>query len=353
MARALQEYCGDVSFLGPIQPPLRQFAKLCSTVLQNTIGKRYLYTHSIWLSKQIARIVKRKLAEDRYDLIFAPAGSTEVAYLDTNLPVCYLSDATVSLITNYYPEFSHVLGFSLREAEHIEQRAISKATVLFYSSQWAARSAVGHYRADESRVHVVPFGANLHTVPDRDALFNRQPSERCRLLFVGVDWERKGGEIAYRTMLALEERGLNPTLTVVGCIPPRKFRHQRMTIIPFLDKNKVSEQRELFRIYMQSDFLISPTRMDCTPMVFPEANAFGLPVIATDTGGVASVITDGENGYLFPPTAPPDDYADSIAANCRDQQRYLELRTRSRQAFESKLNWKTWAEGVRSHLPLQ
>ena len=118
---------------------------------------------------------------------------------------------------------------------------------------------------------------------------------------MGTNWERKGGDIAYETLLKLEEMGIQAELIVCGSMPPPGIAHERMTVIPYLDKNDERQAREIEELYTMSDFLILPTRADCAPNVFKEANAFGLPVITTDTGGVADVVRDGENGLLVRP----------------------------------------------------
>jgi glycosyltransferase involved in cell wall biosynthesis len=165
-------------------------------------------------------------------------------------------------------------------------------------------------------------------------------------LFVGVEWERKGGDIAYETLLKLEEMGIETELIVCGCVPPNGMTHPRMRVIPFLDKNDAQQGCEIEKLYTMADFFLLPTRADCTPMVFSEANAFGLPVITTDTGGISSVICNGENGYLLPLAARGDDYADLIANIYQDQQRYLRLVQSSRGAFEERLNWDVWGRRV-------
>jgi glycosyltransferase involved in cell wall biosynthesis len=78
-------------------------------------------------------------------------------------------------------------------------------------------------------------------------------------------------------------------------------------------------------------------------MVFSEGNAFGMPGITTDTGGVSSVVVEGENGHLLPLTAGPKEYADLIEAAWVDQGKYIALRKSSRRQYEQVLNWKTWA----------
>src|SRR5260370_37309453 len=155
--------------------------------------------------------------------------------------------------------------------------AIKKASLLVYPSAWAAQSAIEDYHADKQKVHFMPFGANFEAIPPREIAEKRKKSDRCKLLFVGTDWQRKGGDIAFETLLKLEEMGIQAVLIVCGCTPPHTSSHERMTVIPFLDKNDEKQRQELEQLYVTSDFLLLPTRQECFGMVFCEASSFGLP----------------------------------------------------------------------------
>jgi glycosyltransferase involved in cell wall biosynthesis len=47
--------------------------------------------------------------------------------------------------------------------------------------------------------------------------------------------------------------------------------------------------------------LLLPTRADVSPNAVKEAVAAGLPVLASDIGGVPDYVSPGKNGLLFPP----------------------------------------------------
>jgi hypothetical protein len=68
-----------------------------------------------------------------------------------------------------------------------------------------------------------------------------------------MDWERKGGPIAFETLLGLEELGIQAELTVCGSVPPLSCRHGRMKVIPSLDKNDEWQRKELERLYMDAE----------------------------------------------------------------------------------------------------
>lgn len=349
MSHALQKHCGDVYYLGPVNPKIRlAFGKIINKASSILLNRRYAYLHSFLLAKGYAASLQRRLARSPADLVFVPSASPVVAFLDTELPMAYLSGATFALMQSYYPQFSRMLPISIREGHAIEQSAIDRAGVLIYPTEWPARSAVSDYHADRSKIHIAPYGANLDEsdVPSEDVILRSRRSERCSLLFMGVDWERKGGAIAFDALCRLNDMGIDAELTVCGCIPPSEFAHKKMKVIPFLDKNDPDQRRQIGELFLGSNFLLVPTRSECFGVVFCEASAFGLPSISTNTGGVSGVVTDGENGYLLSVDAGGGDYASLIAEIYLDEKRYRTLVQTSRSAFNDRLNWDEWGRTV-------
>ncbi len=52
-------------------------------------------------------------------------------------------------------------------------------------------------------------------------------------------------------------------------------------------------------LYERSKLFVLTSEREGSPIVILEANAFGIPVIATSVGGVPDMVHDGENGYTF------------------------------------------------------
>jgi glycosyltransferase involved in cell wall biosynthesis len=347
MGQALQKHCGEVYYLGPVRTLSEIAVKCFNKATRLLVKKNYAYMQSLFLAKHYAGLFQRKLSGLSPDLIFAPAAAAETAFLSTRIPIVHASDATFALACNYYPDFSNLLKISIREGNAVEEKAMQKASLILLPSQWAAQSAINDYHIDKDKIHIVPFGANLEKIPSKEIILKKKKSDRCRLLFLGVSWQRKGGDIAFETLLKLEELGIHAELIVCGCTPPRGFSHKMMSVIPFLDKNNETQREELARLLLASDFLLLPTRSEAYGIVFCEANAFGLPVITTNTGGVSGVVKDGENGFMLPPSARGAEYAKIIQKIYQNDQHYYELTRSSRAAFDDRLNWDTWAISVR------
>jgi len=346
MTKALEKHCGAVRCLGPVTSLVETAARAFNKASRLVTGKRYDFVHSRMLSRRYARLFERKLRHAPVDVLFAPMASTEIAFLNTGLPVLYSSDTTFRGLKDYYPGFSNLLEFSAREADFMERSAIARARLLVYPSRWAAESAVRDYQADAAKVHVIPYGANLEDAPPAEAALRPRPSDVCRLLFVGVDWVRKGGDIAVETLTALHAMNIPAELTVCGCTPPAGLGVPGLRVIPFLDKGDAAQRRKLEDLYLGSHFLLLPTRNECYGIVFCEANAFGVPAIATDTGGVSEIIRQGRNGFMLPLAARGAEYADVIAGLWRDPGRYREMAADARSEFDHRLNWDAWAVAV-------
>jgi glycosyltransferase involved in cell wall biosynthesis len=351
MAQALQKYCGDVHYLGPIMSFERRYAgRLVHEVSKKLLGKNVAYDRLPFVAKKQAKIASKRLAARPFDVIFSPIGPPEVAFLETDIPIILALDITFALQHNYYERYSALLSWSASASDQIETMAYQRASALIYPGQWSARSAIEEYTIASEKVHIIPFGANLDVAPPLELVQNKRQSGHCRLLFLGLGWERKGGDIAFETLLKLEELGVEAELIVCGSIPPGGLKHERMRVIPFLDKHDASQYKKLEELYITSDFLLLPTRCDCFPIVFCEASAYGLPVITTNTGGVADAITNGINGYVLPFEARGAEYARTISELYGDNARYAAMVASSKVMFENRYNWDAWGTDVNTIL---
>jgi glycosyltransferase involved in cell wall biosynthesis len=345
-ARALEERCGEVAHLGPVGSPALRRGKLKRLAYRALTGKGYDYLHTLALARDYADRFGRALEGGRFDLVFAPEAATEIAFLRTGLPIVYLSDTTFALARDYYPLYRNLSASSVRQGDAVEAAAIGRAQALIYPTRWAARSAVEDYGAAPGKVHVVPLGANLEKAPARGEVLGRGEHDRCELLFVGVDWERKGGRIALETLEVLEGMGVDAHLTVCGCRPPAGISHPRLRVVPYLDKDDPAQAAELGGLYREADFLLFPSRAENSGFVLSEAAAFGLPVLAAATGGIPDMIEEGRNGFVLPLEAEGAEYAGKVREAWEDRSALARLRAMSRDAYEARLNWGSWADRV-------
>jgi glycosyltransferase involved in cell wall biosynthesis len=316
----------EVELIGSLRQRHNRLTSL-SNRLWKRLGYQYLNDRDPILLKGYAREVENRLRGTRADLILSP-GTIPIAYLKTDIPIVFWTDATFGGLLDYYDTFSNLSFVSVMHGHRMEKRAIRNASLAVYSSDWAARTAVEIYGADRRKIRVIPFGSNLNGVPELwevEESFGSRPAETCRLLFAGVKWNRKGGPKAVDVARALERMGTKVSLEIVGVrheipdLPEFAVQHG------FLRKDDSAQNERLMRLFRESHFLLLPTQADCVPVVFAEANSYGLPVVTHDTGGIASYIADGVNGLLFSESSAAEEMAGKIGGLFSDTAAYRSL----------------------------
>ena len=219
MSRAIERHCGEITYLEPIISWERRLMGRIERDLLKHSKRKIAYRRLLFIAKKDAKIAEQRLAGQQFDAIIAPDCVPTIAFLQTTTPVLLPLDVTFRLQRNYYPAYSHLLPFSIRQGEIVEQAAFKNASQLLFPSLWAARSAIEDYGIDPQKVHAIPWGANLDHIPPREQLLEKKCSKQCRLLFLGIDWQRKGGDTALEVARRLNETGLETELWVVGCEP--------------------------------------------------------------------------------------------------------------------------------------
>ncbi|MGH9840085.1 MAG: glycosyltransferase family 4 protein [Blastocatellia bacterium] len=304
-------------------------------------GKRHLRDREPFILRSYAGQVAKKLANTNCDAVFSP-GTISLSYLDCNLPIVFWTDATFAGMVDFYPEFSKLSAETVRNGNRAEQAALSRCRLALYASDWAARSAIENYQVDPSKVQVVPFGANLENNPTYDdvkAATCSRPKDLCRLLFLGADWSRKGGDLAIEVTRTLNGRGIRSELTIAGCAPPSP-QPTFVRSLGFINKALPDEAARLDRLLAESHFLIVPSRAECFGHVFCEASAFGVPSLTTNVGGIPTAVRDNLNGKTFPIEANADEYCDYIEEILRNEARYRELASSAFNEYQTRLNWQ-------------
>jgi glycosyltransferase involved in cell wall biosynthesis len=116
--------------------------------------------------------------------------------------------------------------------------------------------------------------------------------------------------------------------------------------MPFLNKNDPAQRQRLSQLFLDSNIFLFPTLADAASIVLAEASAYGLPILANDTGGLSCVVNNGVNGYLVRSNTG-EEYASHILELVNNKEKYSELVKSSRDLYEQKLNWDAWAQAVR------
>ena len=201
MGRALEQHCGEVTYLERVLSwEKRYVGRLMQEATKHILKRRLVERRLLFIAKKQAKVAAQRIAGQQFDVIVAPDSGPDIAFLQTDIPILLPTDVTFRL-QRTSPDFARLLGFSIRQGERIERAAFQNASKLLFSSPWAARSAIEDYGIDPQKVHAIFWGTNLDHIPPRDQVLVKKLSAQCRLLFMSVGWQRKGGDIAYETLL--------------------------------------------------------------------------------------------------------------------------------------------------------
>lgn len=295
-------------------------------------------------SEHIVKMYAKSIRQDSYfkecDYLFFPGGAQIALYLKTDKPVIYYTDATFHVMENYYcynlQEKAKVKG------ERLEESATQNASINIRSSQWAADSVVRDCHANPKTSYVLEFGPNLDLKDLKPCLpYN---GGTLNVLFSGVDWERKGGDIAVKTVELLNLHGIKSHLYIAGIrkLPEYCKGLPFITHVGFLNKNISNQYQQYIKLWQTSHILLLPTKAECSAIVFSEAAAFGQPVYTYDTGGIGNYVIENINGHRLSLSATAEEFAQVIENDVR-MKRMDELSKGALDMSRERLSWECWA----------
>ncbi len=217
---------------------------------------------------------------------------------------------------------------------------LKRAKVFLPRTRWCADSLVQDFRVDPERIIVTPGGLDTEAwspAPEggRDEIPRVPPRLIPRLLFVGNDFARKGGELLLEAFV----RHVHPraTLRIVSNDPRLKGRSWPAGVEHIAGLGQ-GQAQAMVENYRSSDIFVFPTRKDHLGLVLIEACAVGLPILASDVGGVPEAVRADENGLLLPLEADAGAWAAAILALIRDPGKRARYGRRSREIAESEFS---------------
>ena len=164
-------------------------------------------------------------------------------------------------------------------------------------SHWGKRGLVADYGVEPDDITVIAPGVDIDRWA-RPAAPDDAAGRPVRVLFVGGDLRRKGGDLLIEAVRAL---ALEPGLPSIELhlVTGADVDEQPGVVV---HRGLTSNSPELIAQYHAADIFCLPTLGDCLPMVLAEAAAAGLPLISTDVGAISEIVRPESTGLLVPPS---------------------------------------------------
>jgi hypothetical protein len=212
--------------------------------------------------------------------------------LPTGVPFVTLEDMTLRQGASVHPVFSRMSSRGVAGWERRKRTIYDRARMCAVASRWAAASLVNDYGMPRERVAVVGFGAT-HGAGGRAGIDERSWAAP-RFLFVGIEWERKGGPQVLRAFARLRDVHPEAVLDVVGGHPPLHA--------PGVNGHGVLSRRsardgELIRgLFARATCFVMPSSVEPFGIAYVEAASAGVPSIGSRVGGAPDIV--GEDGGI-------------------------------------------------------
>jgi glycosyltransferase involved in cell wall biosynthesis len=151
---------------------------------------------------------------------------------------------------------------------------------------------------------------------------------------VARDWTRKGGDLALATVERLRDEGVSCDLTVVGDGPD---------LPAWVHRTGRLGREEVGPLYAAHDVLLETARANAGGVTLTDAAASGLPVVATRTGGVPSIVEDGVTGILVDPSRVVPEAVRAVSW-LADPHHWSQFSDAALRRSRDELSWSRWAE---------
>jgi glycosyltransferase involved in cell wall biosynthesis len=309
-----------------------------SDILFKSINPKPAFFRTTYLFRYIKGLAKKKSAQ-KTNIVFT---FQLQSIFDTSVPGIpnYVYTDHTHLANLWYSEPGRVKLYSA-EWIGLEKSIYTNAAFLFTRSTNISKSLTVQYGISEQKVKCVFAGSNA-PVPTIEPVEKDYTNQI--ILFVGMDWKRKGGPALVEAFKKICNDHPKAILKIIGCDP--KINHPQIKVLGKLPLSQLS------RHYESASIFCMPSINEPFGVVFVEAMAYGLPIIATSTGAIPDMVIPGKNGILID-VGDIDALAKALGDLLSDQNKRRQFGKQSYLMSKNLYNWQTVGEKIRNQIHTQ
>lgn len=241
--------------------------------------------------------VFREVVRFRPDIVYVTPSFRPLSFRKDRLVVSFLKRRGCQVVLHLHNKGVATLA-EKPGYDHQLRQFFERTTVILLSER--LYPDITRY-VDRADVRLCPNGIDpvLETAPVRN-----EKAVPTLLFMSNVIGDKGAGDLLDACRL-LADRGVAFQCRFAGAISPRFPTESLETMarerglegkVRFSGALYGEEKKEAYR---QADVFVHPTREDCFPLVILEAMSAGLPVVASEEGGIPDEVEDGVTGFLF------------------------------------------------------
>ena len=218
---------------------------------------------------------------------------------------------------------------------------------IFTMSEYLRRSFIEDFSLSPGKVSCIGAGVNLESLPGPNPAKNYQTRT---ILFIGVEFARKGGHHLLNAFRAVRDRFPDARLHLVGPRTSVGPLPDGVEFHGFLDKATAAGRDALQRLFAESSLFVLPSLYEPFGIAPAEAMLHGIPAIVTGDWALGETVIDGQTGWHLPRGYSETELADVLLEAIADAS---ERQRRGQQAHEHASRnflWGTVAQKLGRHL---
>ncbi|WFR68143.1 glycosyltransferase family 4 protein [Curtobacterium flaccumfaciens] len=282
----------DVDIVGLIDSTPSLFGRILAMALSfkvNSTVWRNVYRKGRVMRRLRSQKRDRSLSQYSENTVVIQVGNT---YRPMDRSYAVVVDGTATL-SQRWPAWS-MPSAEFQARRRAELLQFSSATAIFTLGEQVRKEIIEVYDQPETKVFTLGGGIRCseETSPQDEASSKVSRKTGTSILFIGVDFERKGGENLLEAFRELRKSD-DVTLIIAGCQPREAEEGVEYT-------GFVADRVEIDSLYEEADIFCLPASVEPFGLVVREAMAFGLPCVVSDNGALPGLVGDGEAGLIVP-----------------------------------------------------
>ena len=245
--------------------------------------RKHLY-QTPFIARYFNRVVSQLLAKDNFSFVFQTQSLFDSG--SSRMPNFIYTDHT-NLNNLNYPHINPREYLGTEKYIQLERQVYNNATMLMVMSANMRDSLVTQYGVNPAKIKLVYAGSNtkISDAVDRNKYANKN------ILFVGKEWERKGGPLLVEAFAEVLKSIPNATLTILGCKPE--------VTVPNCNVVGDVSLEDVAAYYKKASLFCLPTKREPFGIVFIEAMLNRLAIVTNDMGATPELVRNNENGFLL------------------------------------------------------
>jgi glycosyltransferase involved in cell wall biosynthesis len=314
--------CTSDSFKIFTNEPFGNLYRISHNPIRGLVGKYFYFLDSMQYARNLLPELKQIIHEESIELVEFPSaegygylsaqsikgvpiitrfhGSLGKIPIDNNAKFAYLQELKLAkksaIKITLASQLKQPLWWMERELIHNSDLVTFPST---YSQTWL----YSQMKKDLKESVVIPNGIDMEDISKHNLRFGSLKKKNKTIFFIGRCTLPKGASVLIRALPGILQSNLDAQVVFAGPaldISINDEINRLKKVFPGrIQQTGRLARDELIELFSSSYMLVHPTFFEISPMAVIESLALGIPVVASRTGPIPEIITEGVEGYLF------------------------------------------------------